>query len=829
MILGRKSLLGMASGLAMVHAVPALAQTAQQPPGAAAANASPPAAAAPAAGGSASVGEVIVTARRVQERLQDVPISITTFNQQQLTSRNITTAADLSRYTPSLETNNFFGSTKTQFSIRGFVEDVGTQPSVGVYFADVVAPRAPAVNVPAGDGAGPGSLFDLENVQVLKGPQGTLFGRNTTGGAILLVPQKPTDELGGYIEGSYGNYDMQRLQAVFNTPLGERARLRIGVDRMKRDGYLKNDSGIGPGALDDIDYTSIRASLVVDLTSTIENYTIGSYTNSRSRGDLQKLATCNPAVGVGALACAQLANEAAKGAGFFTAQNILPSPMDNQTQWQIINTTTWRASDNVTVKNIASYAQLSEHYASDVFGTLLDTSLFVPAYPKGSYVGLDSVQPAPGIPTATQYTATEEFRVQGDSLERRLDWQGGAYLEVSQPLGLSGDRTQTLVNCTNLDALICNNPLGAGGVIEQASQTKFHDIGLYAQSSYSLTDKLKLTGGFRYTWDSVKTGANLFSYSFAPGPVAAPSTGTACEEPGLALPNCAVTYHEKSSKPTWLIDLDYKPVRDVLIYAKYARGYRAGGIASNVPSQYAVFGPEKVDSYEAGFKTSFRSAFHPTFDVAAFYNDFSDQQLAVLFNPKPGTTVPVLSGIFNAGKSRIAGVEASGTVTLFQGFTLEGAYTYLDTKLNRVNVAATAPDSPYDIGASQAPGDPLTFAPKNKFTITGDYALPVAPSVGRVSVGATVVHEDRMLTNYSVRDAEGKLDSYSYVPSRNLLNLNANWTGIGHSNVDLALFATNVLQKTYYSVYAPLLPSAGFATGIVGEPRMYGARLRYHF
>ena len=824
MIRGRNSALGVVSALAMIRAVPALAQVAPAP-----SNPASTASTASIAGAGASVGEVIVTARRVQERLQDVPISITAFNQQQLTSRNITTAADLAIYTPSLETNNFFGSTKTQFSIRGFVQDLGTQPSVGVYFADVVAPRAPAVNVPAGDGAGPGSLFDLENVQVLKGPQGTLFGRNTTGGAILLVPQKPTDEVGGYIEGSYGNYDMRRLQGVFNTTLGDRARFRIGVDHMERAGYLKNDSGIGPGSLDNVDYTSIRASLVVDLTPNLETYTIGSYTNSRSRGDLQKLAACDPAVGLGALGCAQLANESAKGAGFFTVQNVLPNPIDNQTQWQIINTTTWSPGHDLTIKNIASYAELSEHYSSDVFGTLLDTSLFVPAYPKGSDVGLDSVQPAPGIPTADQYTATEEFRVQGDTLEKRLTYQGGGYLEVSQPLGQSGDRTQTLVNCTNLDALVCNNPLGAGGVIEQASQTQFHDIGVYAQSSYSITRKLKLTGGVRYTWDRVKTEANLFSYSFAPGLTPAPSTGTSCGEQGLSLPNCAVTYHEKSSKPTWLIDLDYTPVNDVLLYAKYARGYRAGGIAPNVPAQYAVFGPEQVDSYEAGFKTSFRGPLRPTFDVSAFYNDFSDQQLGVLFNPKPGTTVPTISGIFNAGKSRISGVEANGAITPFEGFTLEAAYTYLDATLKSLSLAATSPDSPYNIGASQAPGDPLTFAPKNKYTITGTYVIPIDRSLGRTSIGATFVHEDRMLTNYSLRNVDGDLDSLSYVKSRDILNLNASWNGIFRSNVDLSLFATNVLQKQYYSIYAPLLPIVGFTSGIVGEPRMYGLRLRYHF
>src|SRR6201999_3289965 len=117
-----------------------------------------------------------------------------------------------------------------------------------------------------GNGAGPGSFFDLENVQVLKGPQGTLFGRNTTGGAILLVPQKPTSVLEGYVEGSYGNYNMNRIQAVANIPFSEIARFRIGVDHESREGYLDNTSGIGPNRFNDIDYTALRASLVVDVT-----------------------------------------------------------------------------------------------------------------------------------------------------------------------------------------------------------------------------------------------------------------------------------------------------------------------------------------------------------------------------------------------------------------------------------------------------------------------------------------------------------------------------------------------------------------------------------
>ena len=242
------------------------------------------------------MSEVIVTARRVEERLQDVPISITVFNQQQLTSLNMVTTGDLAAYTPSLSVNNNFGNLNTAFSIRGFVQDIGTQPSVGVFFADVVAPRGASNNIPIGDGAGPGYFFDLQNVQVLKGPQGTLFGRNTTGGEILIVPQKPTTKDEGYAEYSYGNYAMNRLTAVQNLALSDTVRLRIGVDRETRQGYETNDSGVAPARFGDINYTAARASLVVDITPDLENYTILSNMDSDTNGDLQKLVGCNPAL-----------------------------------------------------------------------------------------------------------------------------------------------------------------------------------------------------------------------------------------------------------------------------------------------------------------------------------------------------------------------------------------------------------------------------------------------------------------------------------------------------------------------------------------------------
>ncbi|MCX7865174.1 MAG: TonB-dependent receptor plug domain-containing protein, partial [Novosphingobium sp.] len=224
---------------------------------------------------------ITVTARRIEERLQDVPISITVYNQEQLASRNIINSTDLAIYTPSLAANSRFGTEKASFAIRSFTQDLNTAPTVGVYFADVVAPRL-ASNITSGNGAGVGMMFDLQNVQVLKGPQGTLFGRNTTGGAILLVPQRPTDRLEGYIEGTIGNHDAVRGLAVVNVPLTEKLKFRLGVDRNTRDGYINNRSGIGPKKFNNLNYWSVRASLLAELTPDLENYTILTWSKTNT-------------------------------------------------------------------------------------------------------------------------------------------------------------------------------------------------------------------------------------------------------------------------------------------------------------------------------------------------------------------------------------------------------------------------------------------------------------------------------------------------------------------------------------------------------------------
>jgi len=793
-------------------------------------------------------GDIVVTARRVEERLQDVPISITVFNQEQIDNRNIVNTADLATYTPSLSVNSRFGPEKASFVIRGFVQDLATAPSVGVYFADVVGARSGG-STTAGNGVGVGNMFDLQNVQVLKGPQGTLFGRNTTGGAVLLVPRKPTDKLEGYVEGSLGNYDMKRVQAVLNVPLADTFKVRLGVDRQKRDGYLRNHSGIGPNRLADSDYIAARLSVVADLTPDLENYTILSYALSDNNGITPRQIGCNRAqAGVNPLAaaaCRQIDRQAARGDGWWDIESNEPDPKLRMETWQVINTTTWQASDTLTIKNIVSYAELRETTRMSLSGDNL-------LLPNGArLLDLTRLRNTPGYNNSSQSTMTEELQFQGRTENGSLTWQAGIYHERSNPLGYTSQWTPFLLNCTDDYALQC--AASASGNISRPHQKSwFRNTGLYAQATYNLTEQLAVTGGLRYTWDKHTHAYNQVGITFptANTPRFVCTNTWRIRNPDGSFPvivsgndfeRCTSTFTAKSDKPTWLIDLEYKPTEDVMLYAKWARGYRAGGVASaNI--FYETWEPEKVDTYEVGAKTSFQGAVKGYFNLTGFYNDFSNQQIQATLQARRDLPTGLVGGsaIVNAGKSRIWGVEADASATFFDSLRFDVGYTYLNTKLKELIAPEVPADSPWErIIPTGLPGGPLGLSPKHRLTLTGTYTLPLDESIGDISFGATYVYTSKQVASRSddAAFAAGAIGFYpgfpvrnpGVLPSTNLLNLNANWQGVMGAPIDLSFFMTNVTNEKYPLNLANYFNSFSFESQIVNEPRMWGFRLRYRF
>ena len=771
----------------------------------------------------AELEEIIVTARRVEERLQDVPISMSVVDQDRLTRSNIVSSEDLARVVPGLNMQSRYSSEQSSFAIRGFSSELRTSASVGAYFGEVVAPRGGGISLNGGDGAGPGSLFDLQNVQVLKGPQGTLFGRNTTGGAVLLTPVKPTGSFEGYGEASYGNYDMQRLQAVVNLPVAEWARLRIGADHQTRDGYQHNVSGIGPREFSDVDYLALRASLVLDLTPNLENYTIVSYLHSDNNGQITQVFRANPNAGFGSQAVPAVNRLNASNDPYQIEQKLI-NPRSLTKQFQTINTTTWTATDTLTIKNIASYSTFIQDLRQDIFAT----NFLIPSV--NSYISTAFSFNPDGFHTNDQKNLTEELQFQGNAADGRLIYQFGAYYEHSQPHGrtasaapstgaiclISGFTTIENSRCTRLDP----RPQGLGRATPNSGTIEFINEALYAQSTYALTDQLKLTGGVRYTYDRAKGEAQGFAdvYNAPIGTFVGP-TVAGCSTGYPTATNCVFSAETSDKKPTWTTTLAYNPIQDLMVYGTYSRGYRQGSVTPFSPAGVPVFGPEKVDNFEVGTKLSFNGAVSGNLNFASFYSKLNDQQLQIGLQDSTGVN-PSATSILNAGKSRMYGVEFDGSLLFSKLFRLDASATYLDTKLEEI----TAPSFPgYDVvNPTALKGDPLPYTPDWSTNLGGTFILPVSESVGTIELGAVY----RYTSSYT--SAASAVTSFKSTPVKQV-DLNLNWSNIFGKPVDLSFYGTNMTDQFTQGVILPLFNSFGFDARYVGPPRMYGARVRVRF
>jgi iron complex outermembrane receptor protein len=823
---------------------------------------------------------IIVTARRIEERLQDVPISIAVVNQEQLNKANIVGVDDLVKLVPGLNVESRYSSETNAFSIRGFSQALRTTSSVGTFFSEVVAPRGGAGAFPGGDGAGPGSLFDLQNVQVLKGPQGTLFGRNTTGGSVLLTPRKPTSRFEGYVEGSIGNRDMRRLQAVVNLPLADWARLRLGVDRQLRDGTLNNVSGIGPKKFNDVNYTALRGSLVLDVTPNLENYTIVSYLNSNHIGTQPQLYRGNPNTTFGTFALPQIARLVANGDPYQVEQT-LRNPRSITKQFQAINITKWTASDNLTIKNILSYATFKQGLRQSVFGF---------NFPRTVVPGIVSNFPSPmafneaGTYGNDQKTFVEELQVQGKAFDGRLDFQGGLYYEHSTP----GDPTSSEsiavgaicqdVAFEGLASMRCFrlNPVNTVNV--SVYRIEFINMAAYAQATYAATDQLKLTAGIRLNYDRTRGTSQGLLYRFQldpanPAALFVPATpagvgAAACQITHAPFPNCTVgsdLLRTSSKRPTWTLNAAYTPLDDVMLYATYARGYRQGAAAPAAIGAKSTFDPETVDNFELGAKTSFAGSVPGHFNLAGFYSKLRDAQLLIGVQctrtvPVPPATVNCPAGnsatsVFNAGRAHIYGVEFDGSLRLTDFFRLNASGAYVKSRLDALDVDITPYSANFDnILFPAAVGDPLPLTPEFGGNVSGTITLPIPESAGKLEFSGTYRYASSFSTaasNTNTVAAAGlrqatptaacpaacvaaRADLVAGTPvdkasAVSQLDLNLDWRDVGGQPVDLSLFVSNVTNQVTYTLIQPLFASFGFDLRYLGQPRMYGMRLRIRF
>ena len=371
----------------------------------------------------------------------------------------------------------------------------------------------------------------------------------------------------------------------------------------------------------------------------------------------------------------------------------------------------------------------------------------------------------------------------------------------------------------------------AGALQSQAAKDYFSTYALFAQVNYKLTEKFSVTGGMRYTWDKVRQVANNRVVIFPPiNPTNyannsyTPSYYTNGFTPVefCTTISCPQEGKTSSHKPTWLLSAEYKPNDDMMLYTKWARGYRVGGINQQIVG-LSSWGPEKVDTYEIGLKKSLTGAIPGYFNIAAYYNDFRNQQLSANLVPKPNTTVSQNQTIVNAGKSRIWGVEVDGGVTPVDGLRFDVGYSYLNTKLQSFTIPTTAPGFPWNIYPGAIVGDPLVFSPKHRVTVSANYTLPLDEGIGQVSFGGTFVYT-------SAQNAfASNLSPFYRLPSNHTIDMNVRWDSIMGSTVDASFFVTNLTKEKFAANMSGGWAFVGFDGYTPNQPRMFGLKIKYRY
>lgn len=756
---------------------------------------------------AATFGDIIVTARRTEERSQDVPVAITAFSNDMLQEQRITTNQDLQGRVPSLTVGASGQSRATEtFTVRGQGATYNSAPGVVTYLAEVPVPAPTSVSI---QGV-PGMLLDLANVQILKGPQGTLFGRNTTGGAVLLEPQRPTDKYEGYLQGMLGNYDGMEFEGVVNLPISDKLKIRLTGRSVDRDGFTK-DVVTGKD-YDDRHYRTGRIGVTYSPTDTIENYVmvygtrytdhgtgfvLGDYNEAYYEGLFGSFGASCAAFGLGA-GCSALTDavNAQKARG---PRDVIFGG-DSFTRIKgggITDIFSWDINPNMTLRNIASYARMQNYIANDQDGSPF------PAY---------DTFPFKGAPVDDTSSWSEELQIQGTTPDNNLNYIFGAYSDRTRAVGEQG--------------------LGANVVfVSQVAgmrQITRSTEAVYGQMTYNLggaidaLDRLKFTAGYRYTWDR----AEGFGSSFL-------ANESACANGEVlvtSILDCRRYSKARSSAPTWTLGLDYKVTDDMLLFAKVARGYKTGGINTGaVNPGRESFDPEFVTTYEAGLKSDFtvldKSA---RFNIGYYHSKYKDiQRAAGDFNTTTNASGAI---VINIAEATIDGIEVEASIEPIENLILSGNYSYTDASYDTYDFPILAPQIDCSGGLVFATAElsclPFQYTPENQYSVSARYTLPLDPGLGAITGSVTYSYQDDQYSSPSTLPIQ---EPGALLESLGLLNLALTWENFLGRPIDLRAFMTNATNEVYRTSNSNIFNSIGVQTSIYGEPKMYGLSLKYHW
>lgn len=725
----------------------------------------------------AKLDEVVVTARRRDESLEKVPIAVSAISAEQLNERQVRSDSDLQTTVPGLTIRQTQGNNSLTYAIRGQSADTfsGSPSAVVAYFNEVPMTIS-----------GASTFYDLESVQVLKGPQGTLFGRNTTGGAVLYTAAKPTNSLEGLVRLRAGNYDLREAEGMVNVPIvDDKVLLRGAFNTIRKDGYI--DDILTGDTLGDIGRDSGRLSLTVRPNENVENTTLYSY--SRTDG------TNTGATYVYSIYTA--ADEAKYGRDLNTSSDFLASYVDEQkrlgyykTQHPyaadhvgedeiFVNTTTFELNEKARLKNIFGYTEADTDSEQPALGA-----------PYPTFVTRNTATGKAGNELDVQ-SFSDELQISGEAFSDNLTYIAGVYLQSM--------RVDTLWPQTYFD-----------GAVTATNNFRIDTdtTAIYAQGTYSFTSVLRATTGLRYTSEKV-TIEQLSQSDY------------------YNVPGFEQKQDETFHKPSWEVGLEYDLADNTLTYIKTRGSFRSGGFnGSALPFDVDAtgggnkFDAETVKDVEAGLKFQDRVLGRPARANIAIYKEWVKDVQRIEF-PDPPAFSPELDPASIAVTANIPKMEV-------QGVEIEASF--MPSEWLELGVAGAYTDADFTDGETTLFGveysyGPVANTPETTWALWGQVDFTTDPAIGEIALRAEVYGQDSM---YFSNTADS-LTPDTKLPSYELVNARLSWNSVFGSQFSGALFGKNLTDEEYFVGGMPLGASLGHNAAAVGEPRTYGVEMTYQF
>lgn len=719
--------------------------------------------------------EVVVTARRRDEDIEKVPVAITAIGAEQLNDRQVRTDSDLQLTVPGLTIRQTQGNNSLTYAIRGQSADTFSgSPSAVVAYIDEVPT---SIN-------GASTFYDLSSVQVLKGPQGTLFGRNATGGAVLYTTAKPTNTTEGMLRVRAGNYNLREVEGMANAPvIDDKVLLRVAFDSIKRDGYIHDivtDKDLG-----ETNRNSGRLTLTVKPSDQLENTSMFGYTRTDGTNTgatyIYSIYTAADEAKVGHplnTASSFLAGEVQhqKQLGYYKTQYPFPTNHVGEDEL-FVNTTTFDFTENLRLKNIFGYSRGDTDSEQPALGASYIT------FATRNYV----TGKAGNELKAESFS--DELQVSGNAFSDELTYITGVYLQSS--------RTDTLWPQTYFEG----PPNGVTATSNFRSVTE--STALYAQGTYKLTSALRTTAGLRYTKEDVSIEQLSQSDAYI-------ASGSHQKQ------------DETFKKPSWELGLEYDLASDVLTYVKTRGSFRSGGFNGSAPPVDAdatgggnKFDAETVRDIEAGVKYQGYVVNRPAKLNIAVYKEWVKNVQRIEFPDPPGP-VQSIAVTANVPEMQVKGVEIETSLmpTDWLELGLAAAHTDADFTDNKVTLFGT-----------EYRYSPVANTPKNTWSVWGQIDFPVDPGVGGIALRTEVYGQSSM---YFSNTADS-ITPDTELPSYHIVNARLGWSNIMKSHFSTALFGKNLTGEEYFVGGMPLGASLGHNAAAVGEPRTYGVELAYQF